>query len=330
MRGWSRSGSFLLLLLLGTLTLTLARADEVILKNGGAIQGRIVSEDEQKVVVETKAGKVTIERARIREVVRSQARPQRPEPATPTPDAPATPTPATSAATRVLVLVAFEGADPPLVAEVARRVGRALGAGVRVEARDARLKPDERDAIDHRATRLPEMARSMRLDPGGTLEELEARLRAALRADPRPEVQRYEALVDDACSVRLSVVRLEAQVASLAGDSLRAPGVIGVIGVTNRDISAPDMNFLFGHADRATRAGVISYLRFADGGARDVITHRAAVQALSTTGVLLGLGRCEEVTCARAFPKNLEEHDRKQEQFCAACRRVVDAALAPR
>lgn len=330
MRGVSRTGSAALLLLLGALAL--ARADEVILKNGGAIQGRIVSEDDQKVVVETKAGKVTIERARIREVVRSQPRPQPPEPSEPdttTPTPPST-TPETSSAQRPLVLVAFDGADLQLVADVARRVGRALGANARVEARNGRMKPDERDAVDHRATRLPEMARTMRLDPGGTLEELEARIRAALRADPRPEVKRYEALVDEACSVRLSVARLEAQLASVAGDTLRAPGVIGVIGVTHRDITAPEMNFLFGHADPATRAGVMSYLRFVGDGTRDIVAHRAAVQALSTAGVLLGLGRCQQVACARAYPANLEEHDKKQEQFCSDCRRVVDAALAPR
>jgi predicted Zn-dependent protease len=321
-RGSSRSGSFLLLLLLGTLTFTLARADEVILKNGGAIQGRIVSEDEQKVVVETKAGKVTIERARIREVVRSQARPQ-PEtspPVAPTPD---------PAAPFTLLVFGFDGADRRLITEVTRRVTTALGPRLRITPIAERPKPDERDLIDKRAEHLPAMARSLQVDPTGSPEQLAARLRAALQADPRPEVRQYEAVLDDICRPRLAVARLEAQAAASAGERLRDPSVLGVVGVTGRDISTPELNFLFGHADRGLRAGVVSYLRFADP-TFDVVAHRAAVQLLSTTGVLLGLGRCEDVTCARAYPKNLAEHDRKQEQFCAACRRVVDAALAPR
>jgi predicted Zn-dependent protease len=324
-QGVSRSGSLALLVLLGALAL--ARADEVILKNGGAVQGRIVSEDDEKVVVETKAGKVTIERARVKEIVRSQ-QPRQPDP--PPIEAPPIEAPPPDAAPqRLLFLFSFEGANPKVTVELARRVNTALGGRVRIQAFSGGPKPDETDAIDKRAERLGAIARTMRLDPGGTLAELEARIRAALAADARPEVRRFEGLVDDACSVRLSVARLEAQAATLAGERLRDPNVIGMIGVTNRDMSTPDASFLVGHADAAARVGVISYLRFGDPSGT-VVAHRAAVQLLSTIGGLLGVGACSEVSCARAVPSSLEEHDRKQEQFCATCRRVVDAALAPR
>lgn len=314
----TRTRTWLAALCCAALAASLARADEVILKNGGAIRGRIVSEDDAQVVIETDAGKVSIARARIREVMRSQPQPPpRDEPAPG--DAPAAPS-------RTLLLFAFDGADARVVEAAAGRVRVALG--IAVEVLPDRPAPDERDPIDRRELLLPRFAQELKVDPSGSLEQLEQRLRAALAKDPRPEGRRAEAVLDDACQVRLSVARLGGQAVAVAGDRLKAPGVIGVIGVTNRDMTTPELNFLFGHGDRRARAGVASYLRFsAEGLRRDVLAHRLAVQLLSTTGVLLGLGRCEEASCARAFPNNLEEHDRKREGFCGRCRPVVEAAL---
>ncbi len=296
------------------LAASLSLADEVVLKNGGAIRGRIVSEDERQVVIETDAGKVTIQRARIKEVMRSQPQPPARD------DEPA------AAGRPTLLVFGFQGADARLVESVAGRLRAALD--VKVELLTEQPAPDEQGAFDRRAQQLPELARRLNLDPAGSPEAVEERIRAALAGAPPAQAQPVRAIVDEICRVRLNVARLEAQAAAVAGARLRAPGVVGVIAVTHRDLATPELNFVFGHGDRAVRAGVTSYLRFAGEGVRgDALAHRLAVQALSTTGVLLGLGRCEDASCARAFPKNLEEHDRKQERFCDACRARVDAAL---
>ncbi|MCW8140969.1 MAG: hypothetical protein KIT58_18865, partial [Planctomycetota bacterium] len=226
---------------------------------------------------------------------------------------------------RTLLLLGFEGSDARLVEQVAERLRAALGVQVRVLPE--RPLPDERDAADRRAQVLPFVAEALELQAGGDTEALERRLRAALRGDRRPYARYLEALLDDAGAARLSAQVLAAQAAQAAGARLEAEGVVGVIGVTDRDMTAGEASFLFGHGDRARRAGVISYHRFHEGAEEEVLVRRAAVQALSTTGVLLGLGRCQRETCARAFPNSLEEHDRKQEAFCAACRPAIDRAL---
>lgn len=300
-----------------------ARADEVILKTGGAIRGRIVSESEQEVVIETGAGTVKVERARIREVTRSPRQPPARTPAAEE-DVPA-PAPPAATPTRTLLVFAFDGADAALVADAAARAGKVLG--VAVEVLPGRPKPDERVLIDRRTPALRKLAEALGLDAGGSPEQLEGRIRGALRGDPRPEARQVEAQLDQPLPPCLAAERLEAQGAELARARLADPAVVGVIGVTERDMTTPGLNFVFGHGDRAARAGVASYVRF---GGRDVVrgvvAHRLAVQLLSTTGVLLGLGRCQDPTCVRAFPNDREEHDRKR-AFCAACRPKVEAAL---
>ncbi|MBX3470766.1 MAG: hypothetical protein KF878_28185 [Planctomycetes bacterium] len=237
----------------------------------------------------------------------------------------AAPTWAEEAPSRRLLLLGFEGSDARLIGDVAERLRAALG--VAVEVLPERPAPDERGAVDLRPQQLPRLAQALGLETTGTPEALERRIRAALKKDRRPEARQAEALVDDACSVRLSAQALANQAAQVAGERLKAEGVVGVVGVTDRDMTAGELNFLFGHAERAARAGVISYVRFRAGARGEALAHRTAVQALSTTGVLLGLGRCQQATCARAFPNSLEEHDRKQEAFCAGCRPTVERAL---
>ncbi len=300
-----------------------ARADEVILKTGGSIRGRIVSESEQEVVIETGAGPVKVERARIREVTRSPRQPPARTPAAEE-DAPA-PAPPAATPTRTLLVFAFDGADAALVADAGARAGRVLG--VAVEVLPGRPKPDERDMVDRRAQVLQLLARQLELDPGGPSEELERRVRAALRDNPKPAAREAEAVLDGPIPPCLAVERLREQVLALAQARLADASVIGAIGVVGRDMTQKGLNFVFGHAAPNARVGVASYWRFGwREGPRDKVAHRLAVQLLSTTGVLLGLGRCEDPTCVRAFPNNLEEHDRKR-AFCAACRPRVEAAL---
>lgn len=225
---------------------------------------------------------------------------------------------------KTLLVVAFAGADADLVKQTAERLGKALG--VAVEVLDARPEPDEAGARDGKAD-LPRLAQQLGLESGGTPEELEKRIRAALKQDKRPEAKQALVIVDELVRKRLSPARLEAQVAGAAGERLRQAGVVGALGVTDRDLAPPDLNFVFGHGDRKLKAGVISSIRFSQGAKPPQLVKRLVVQALSTTGFLLGLDRCQEASCARAFPRSLDEHDKKQEGYCAACKPTVTRAL---
>lgn len=55
---------------------------------------------------------------------------------------------------------------------------------------------------------------------------------------------------------------------------------------------------------------------------RDRLRERTLKQALSSAGLLFGLQRCTEPTCARAYANDLAEHDSKQPRLCVTCKEV--------
>ena len=94
---------------------------------------------------------------------------------------------------------------------------------------------------------------------------------------------------------------------------------LGILGVTSNDIYENDYNFLFGWAQKGL--GVISYARFLLGNPTDKqFEKRTVMQALSSMGFVIGIPRCTNPTCARAYPNSLDEQDRKNDKLCDECR----------
>jgi archaemetzincin len=103
------------------------------------------------------------------------------------------------------------------------------------------------------------------------------------------------------------------------GNYNNEPYCLGILGITREDIYENDYNFLFGWAFR--RLGVMSYARFALGNStREQFEKRAVMQAFSSIGLVIGIPRCTNPDCARAYPNSLEEHDRKEDKLCEDCR----------
>jgi len=97
------------------------------------------------------------------------------------------------------------------------------------------------------------------------------------------------------------------------------PRCLGILGVTSNDIYENDYNFLFGWARKGL--GVISYARFLLGNPTDEqFEKRTVMQALSSMGFVIGIPRCTNPTCARAYPNSLDEQDRKDDKLCDECR----------
>jgi predicted Zn-dependent protease len=99
------------------------------------------------------------------------------------------------------------------------------------------------------------------------------------------------------------------------------PHCLGVLGVTREDIYENDYNFLFGWAQK--KWGVISYARFALGEPKptdEQFEKRTIIQALSSVGFVIGIPRCTNPNCARAYPNSLVEMDRKLMQLCDECK----------
>ena len=107
-------------------------------------------------------------------------------------------------------------------------------------------------------------------------------------------------------------------------------GVRGYLGITEVDIYARDYNYLFGWAGKGY--GVISYRRFTarfdrEAPNRPRLLRRTLKQGISSSFFILGIPRCKTPDCARAYPGNLEEHDRKGTEICEWCRGQLKAYI---
>jgi predicted Zn-dependent protease len=114
-------------------------------------------------------------------------------------------------------------------------------------------------------------------------------------------------------------------VAELARAAACQPGgSAGYLGVTRRDLYSKDSRYVFGLASINGNCGALSYLRYTSALTdaapnRQRLRERTLKQALSSTGLLFGLPRCTDPTCARAYANSLEEHDAKQLGLCREC-----------
>jgi len=99
----------------------------------------------------------------------------------------------------------------------------------------------------------------------------------------------------------------------------RAEGGDGGLGVTSVDLFVPELNFVFGLANYASRVCVISLARL-DHPDRDVFVLRSIKEAVHELGhALLGLKHCPDKRCVMAFSNSLADTDYKDPTFCPRC-----------
>lgn len=106
--------------------------------------------------------------------------------------------------------------------------------------------------------------------------------------------------------------------------------VFGYVGIINKDIYENDYNFLFGYNEG--RHGVMSYYRFTaefndTQPDRSVLRARYYKQLVSSIFHLFGIPRCTSPLCVRAYPNNLEEHDKKTLEICSWCQEQLKAQV---
>jgi predicted Zn-dependent protease len=99
----------------------------------------------------------------------------------------------------------------------------------------------------------------------------------------------------------------------------------GILGITKLDLYSTQSRYVFGLAENGGNRGIVSYWRYRsdladDPPNRERLRERTLKQALSSSGLLFGLPRCTDPTCARAYANDLTEHDSKEPRLCSACK----------
>jgi archaemetzincin len=90
------------------------------------------------------------------------------------------------------------------------------------------------------------------------------------------------------------------------------------VGLTDRDLCIPNLNFVFGLSERETGTAVVSWhrLRGKDG----ELASRIAKEVIHEVGHLKGLEHCKNRECVMWFSNTLEDAFRKKSEFCPSCR----------
>jgi archaemetzincin len=96
-----------------------------------------------------------------------------------------------------------------------------------------------------------------------------------------------------------------------------------VLAVTNVDLYAGDLNFVFGIAQPNGEACVISLFRLHLGADEERFRGRALKEAMHELGHTFGLGHCADPGCVMWFSNTLEETDRKGAAYCLRCAKTL-------
>jgi archaemetzincin len=102
-----------------------------------------------------------------------------------------------------------------------------------------------------------------------------------------------------------------------------------VLGVSDVDLYAEGLNFVFGEAELGGRFALISLARLRQGfyglpEDRVLFLERAAKEAVHELGHTCGLSHCPDPDCMMHFSNSLPDTDRKSASFCSRCKELLE------
>ena len=239
-----------------------------------------------------------------------------------------------------LVLVPFAEADAWLLQELRRQLQVILNIRVSIEKSEVNIPKPARDSMRLRIDDLRERITKAGNDPKfqallvqlnlstnnlAREEEVIAITDAVLSSAPDKErVRQFRE--EMAFLRRLGPQWDTAEILRAMREALapRFGSRTGYLCVTSLDLFSDQSRYVFGSAVIGANHAVFSYRRYL-GSINDEppdrvrLAARALKQALSSTGLLFGVPRCSDPTCARAYANSVPEHDAKQTKLCSEC-----------
>lgn len=115
-------------------------------------------------------------------------------------------------------------------------------------------------------------------------------------------------------------------------DYTEDPDADRALGVTDVDLYASGLNFVFGEAECPGKVAVISFCRLRpefyghpfDG---KLFVERCVKEAVHEVGHTLGLSHCRDSSCVMFFSNSILDTDRKGVSFCNRCFELVVKSL---